>query len=100
MGARQCAATDRALRLVGLGVSCYRAAKECGLATSTVYRALVRLQDRRNATHAATLAELRNAPPPPGTPGRRRRERELRRATAAKQSMPGETKDMRPTSGS
>jgi hypothetical protein len=65
---------------VGLGVSCYQAAKECGVSHSTVYRALVRLHDRRSAAHAANLTALRHAPLPSGIPGRRKRERARRAA--------------------
>ncbi len=40
MTGRRSSATDKALRLVAQGMSGYKAAKKCGLALSTVYRAI------------------------------------------------------------
>jgi len=42
MAARQSAAVDRALRLVAKGMTAYAAAKQTGIALSTIYRALKR----------------------------------------------------------
>lgn len=42
MTARQSAATERALALVRQGLSAYRAARQEGIALSTIYRAIKR----------------------------------------------------------
>lgn len=53
MPARESAATERAIRRIGrpdksgVPVTAYRAAKDAGIALSTIYRALAR---RKNAT--------------------------------------------------
>ncbi len=45
MTGRRSSATDKALRLVAQGMTGYKAAKKCGLALSTVYRAIKSSQD-------------------------------------------------------
>lgn len=42
MPSRNSSATDRALRQIARGKTAYRAAKDCGIALSTIYRALKR----------------------------------------------------------
>ncbi len=55
MTGRRSAATDKALRLVAQGMSGYKAAKKCGLALSTVYRAI-------KPSRAATASQDAAAP--------------------------------------
>jgi len=40
--AKQSSAVDKALRQIARGKTAYRAAKDCGIALSTIYRALKR----------------------------------------------------------
>jgi hypothetical protein len=47
MSARQSSAVDKALRLVAAGSTAYRAAKQTGIALSTIYRAVARQKARR-----------------------------------------------------
>ena len=42
MTSRQSSAVDKALALVAQGKTPYRAAKDCGIALSTIYRAIKR----------------------------------------------------------
>ena len=42
MPARQCSQTDKALDLVRRGITPYSAAKQCGIALSTIYRSCAR----------------------------------------------------------
>ena len=49
MAAKQSADVDRALRLVDKGMKPYAAAKNVGIALSTIYRALKR---RKNKAHS------------------------------------------------
>ena len=53
MSARTCAATERAIDRVKSGESAYKAAKEEGIARSTIYRALKRIR-REKHEHAKT----------------------------------------------
>lgn len=46
MSGRPSAATEKALRLVAGGMTAYAAAKKCGIALSTIYRALMRQKKR------------------------------------------------------
>jgi transposase len=56
MSARQSSVVDKALRQVANGKTAYQAAKDCGLALSTIYRAIA----RQRAANAAAEA---SAPP-------------------------------------
>ena len=42
MSGRPSAATEKALSLVSKGMTAYAAAKKCGIALSTIYRALAK----------------------------------------------------------
>jgi len=53
MAARQSAAVDRALRLIAGGMTAYRAAKQTGIALSTIYRATARQRALQKSTPAA-----------------------------------------------
>lgn len=53
MGARQSSAVDNAVRLVSKGWTPYAAAKHCGIALSTIYRALKRAENRPPETATA-----------------------------------------------
>lgn len=46
MNARQTSAVDRALARIAAGQTAYSAAKDEGIALSTIYRALKRLRDQ------------------------------------------------------
>lgn len=46
IGARQSAAVDKAMRLIARGLTPYAAAKRVGIALSTIYRALRRLEQQ------------------------------------------------------
>lgn len=48
MSARQSAATERALKLVLKGWTAYAAAKKEGIALSTIYRALKRVEQAKD----------------------------------------------------
>lgn len=61
MAARQSSATDRALRLIARGMSAYAAARQCGIALSTIYRAQKRAS-------AASAAQAQSGPAPAGEP--------------------------------
>ena len=49
MSGRQSSAVDRALRLIARGATAYAAAKQTGIALSTIYRALSRQKARKPA---------------------------------------------------
>jgi transposase len=46
MVAKQSSAVDKALRLIGRGMTAYAAAKKTGIALSTIYRALKRVREQ------------------------------------------------------
>ena len=47
MSARQSSETTKALRQIARGKTPYRAAKDCGIALSTIYRALKRQKEAK-----------------------------------------------------
>lgn len=52
MTSRQSSATDHAISLVEAGLTPYRAAKQAGIALSTIYRALKRRRAKAKVAHA------------------------------------------------
>lgn len=52
MSARISSATERAIAMVQAGVTRYKAAKECGIALSTIYRAMPELNEKEQERKA------------------------------------------------